>query len=55
MVLAHAEHVDPDRVRQLDLLDELAEPLLRSDLASARVREGEDADLHPRVLPARRR
>ena len=50
MVLADAEDVEADLVRELGLLDDLTQTLLRA-LALARVREREDADLHAEVLP----
>ena len=51
VVLADAVDVEPDLVRELDLLHELAQALLRAALAGARVGEGEGADLHDLVLP----
>ena len=51
VVLADAEDVEADLVRELGLLDELVQALLRT-LALPRVREREDADLHAEVLPA---
>ena len=53
MVLPDAEHVETDLLGELDLLHEIVQPLLRADLAVARVREREDADLHPHVLAVR--
>jgi len=50
MVLAHAEHVQADLVGELDLLDEVADALLRADDRAGRVRralsEGVDAEFH---------
>ena len=54
VVLADAEDVEADLVGELDLLDQVAQALLRATLAPARVRERVDADLHDRVLPVRR-
>ena len=51
VVLADPEDVEADLVRELDLLHEVAQPLLGALLALARVREREDADLHDRVVP----
>ena len=51
VVLADAVDVEPDLVRELDLLHELAQALLRAALAGARVGEGEGPDLHDLVLP----
>ena len=45
VVLADAEHVEADLLRELDLLEEVSQALCRGD-AAADVREGEDADLH---------
>ncbi len=55
MVLSDSEDVEPDLVGELDLLDHVAQALLRADLALPDVREREDADLHVRFLAARRR
>src|SRR6185295_1457175 len=47
VVLADAEDVEPDRVGELDLLDELAQPLSRIR-AWREVGEAGDAELHAR-------
>ena len=57
VVLADAEDVEADLVRELGLFENLTQSLLRGDRATrlrveARIREGEDADLHHGVLPA---
>ena len=56
VVLTDAEDVQPDPVGELDLLDEVAQPLLDADqLAGARVgchlAEGVDAELHAASVP----
>ena len=58
VVLADAEHVEPDLVGELDLLDEVAEALRRSqrlarDRVGRELRERVDAELHPRMLSPR--
>jgi carboxypeptidase C (cathepsin A) len=59
MVLADAEHVEAHLVGQLDLLEKLSKPLLRSYLRSRRrvatcVHEREHADLHGVLSSSRR-
>ena len=51
VVLADAEHVEPDLVGELDLLDQVAQPLLRADHVPVervllKLRERVDPDLH---------
>ena len=50
VVLADAEDVEPDLVGELDLLDQVAEALLRAEDGARRVgralSEGVDAELH---------
>ena len=51
VMLADAEDVEPDLVGQLDLLDQVAQPLLGADhvpgpRVGRQLREGVDPDLH---------
>ena len=50
VVLADAEHIEADLVGELDLLDQIADALLRADDGAGRVRralsEGVDAEFH---------
>ena len=50
MVLAEAEHVEPDLVGKLDLFDQVAQPLMRADPRPARFRadvgEGVETEFH---------
>ena len=50
VVLADAEDVEPDLVGQLDLLDQVAQPLLRGLIPGSDVGERVDAELHGRRL-----
>jgi hypothetical protein len=51
-MLTDAEDVEPYLVGQLDLFEEIAEPLRRSDGLVRELREGVDAKLdRPKVTP----
>ena len=46
VVLADAEDVEPDLVGELDLLEQVAQPLLGADLVRGQLREGVEPELH---------
>ena len=57
VVLADAEDVEPDLVGELDLLDQVAQPLLGADVgptstSEVELREGVDAEFHPETIVA---
>jgi xanthine/uracil permease len=45
-MLADAEHVQPDLVGQLDLLEQIGQPLVRCDVVGRQLRERVDPQLH---------
>ena len=53
-MLAEAEHVEADLVGKLDLLDQVAQPLMRADVAGtffrADVGEGVETEFHIDIL-----
>ena len=51
VVLADAEDVEPDLVGQLDLLDQVPQPLLRADFRR-QLREGVDPEFHRAMVAA---